>query len=258
MENQNLVIYKQLLTNVESQNFDYIRSNLWQLTDSKLIKTLFELSCERGNLEISKYIYETCNINLDEDEYKEVFMLSITRNKLETAKWLHDMEIRNEVELEYMDYFIAACYSGHIDAIEYLYNDNIGRNYINLKHNNFQCLTAACHKGHLNILIWLKNKINIEYYDRFFETACRNGHKDVAEWIYNNCNISDLIDGESDKNIYNTLFQELVYTDGDIDVFKWLYSTGKITSVNFGKLLWICHLRKRMDMAEFIYSINSY
>ena len=136
----------------------------------------FRYSCEKGNLELAKWLLKIKpNINISAcGEY--AFRWACAEGYLKIAKWL--LKIKPNINIsEYCEYaFIFACKNGKLDVIKWLLEIKPD---INISINNEAAFAWSCINGHLEIvklLFTIK-----DYWNTNFLKLCIN--QEIIEFI---------------------------------------------------------------------------
>jgi hypothetical protein len=125
-------------------------------------KQIFIVVCYYGLLEVAKWIYSSCNINVHVFN-DEAFKCSCYNGHLEVAKWLYyDVgDINIHIENDYV--FIMSCSNGHLEVAKWLYS--LGN--VNIHFQNDKSFCFSCIHGHLEVAKWLYSLGNVETEEPF-------------------------------------------------------------------------------------------
>jgi len=180
----------------------------------------FVSACTNNNLLVAKYLYQKYKINIH--AYNEcAFRWSCEKGHLEIAKWLHLLgnkkgfsnkdhwkktlakwlyplgnEINPPINIHHEDAFICACKNGHLEIAKWLYIlGNETGSPINIHADKEDAFKYACHNGHLEIAKWLYllgnergSPIDIHADNELaFRLSCYNGYLEVAKWLCTLC-----------------------------------------------------------------------
>jgi ankyrin repeat protein len=255
------------ITNIESEkildpyiNVDHFLKLIKENSEYSILPDEVNLS---SNDNIINYLYNNINtlIPLNENRYSVIYMIvkyaynkeiieneeeseenkefAKTWNKTfedligklysidETDRIFREIKRNNELVKENMNLFLEAIERGRMDILEimrpYLQND-IEKRTIN------KAYEEAARNGHLEVLKWLKENLNIteeefkSYNNQAFTWAARYGYLEVLKWLKVNFNIT-----EEEFKSYNN--QAFIWAAGygHLEVLKWLKATFNMT-----------------------------
>jgi hypothetical protein len=224
-----------------------------------------ENACERGHLDICKWIYSEF---FDEDddvrgEDCEYIITACTNGHLEVVQWLNTVFMYGG-DYEYA--FDAAIENNHIHICKWLYDlePDFTTRSIDFSH--------ICQYSNLEMLQWIheiKGDIELTIYIYAFINACKNGNLSLAKWLLS---IEPLID--IGKWIYDLEPIAICYTDvnyldkqkfdlildviknDNIEVLKWLYDLCPILFHNGDKLLFQSCKYGYLELSKWLMEID--
>lgn len=174
----------------------------------------FLISCNRGNIEIAKWLYyidEKCDI-------KSGFIDSCENGHLEIAMWLYSLGNINNINKGHRA-FINSCRNGHLEVSKWLYS--LGGINVHFKSN--EALKISCENGHLKTAKWLHSKgASLDFLSyEVFEDSCLSGDIKMVKWLYS-IEFYKFSDDLINK----------VYKCGHLNIVFWMYQLEIYEDVN--------------------------
>lgn len=225
---------------------------------------LFYIICEKGYLQLAKWIINT-NPNFVSDLMHEDLMTDIClAGKVSVAKWLLKLcpHFRHQViEDEETDLFIDVCKMGHLNMAKWLVK--INPEFIENKQNLEYSFWMSCSKGKLNVARWLytfsseelysleKDTTGYEYKHSRFVALCKNGHISTVKWLL------AIMPTISDEDDVNSIFHQTCMS-GHLNIAKCLFDA--YPNINISK--WNDHTFRmvcgwgRLNLAKWLLKIK--
>ena len=182
----------------------------------KDINNTFCITCEMGNLEISKWLFEiNPNIYISANN-NYAFRNACVNGYLEIVKWLIEIDIDNEIDIsESNDYiFRITCRKGCLDIAKFLIEIKPD---IEISAHNDYAFRYACSEGKLEIIKWLyeiKPDIYMDYEYSFY-SACEGGNLGIVKWLYE-------IKPDIDFSINNDNIFRVTCENNHIEIALWI------------------------------------
>lgn len=195
---------------------------------------IFILSCEYGNIDICKWIY---NIIQKNGDYTKVlhendtvcFKIACRNGFLHLVCWLVSLKWNQSIQYIQRIYnmgIILSCENGHLELAKKLYFLGADPSYL-----NNSAFFLSCSSGSFKIVKWLYSLGNIKEADLLFvfKDVCENNYLDMALWIYKitKGSVSIVIEYEKFKLFTNVFEKEF------IELSRWIYFLFKNEIENF-------------------------
>ncbi len=153
----------------------------------------FCYACEKGYLEVAKWLLEIKpNINISTN-YNYAFCHACMNGHLDVVKWILEVEPNINISINY-EYVLCCSYrNGHLEVSKLL---------LDLKQNNEYLFRYACYYGYLDIAKWLleiKPDINNSVNNNIFIVSCDNSRLEVEQWLKTVNENYKIIDGSIDN-----------------------------------------------------------
>ena len=189
----------------------------------------FRLCCEKGHIDIAKWIFANYTFdihNYDNDEF--CFNIACEKGYVNMTKWLYEVNDTYPVDIHNENNypFRISCENGHLELVKWLYT--LG----NVNVNGMYCFKYACRNGHLDIVKWLyslpNTNIPIPYENHYcFKYACVNGHYNVVLWLFDLYYAREENKSKINSIKINNIFNQTL-ENGNFLVVKWIHATYKI------------------------------
>ena len=206
----------------------------------KNINYIFLKSCAFGEIKICKYLIKKDSdtiIKHGEYIYKNAFGISCEKGHIEIAKWIYSL---NTIKLDDIISSLGySCVKGHLEIVKWLYSLYMTNERVKTKVNKKnidinRIIEVCCINGHLEIINWfysiyesngLENTI---YINNSFMISCENNHLDVAKWIYPLCKYTT----DKEKHDTNSYIFRPVCAKGHLEIAKWLIEVDPYIDIN--------------------------
>jgi ankyrin repeat protein len=204
------------------------------LTDLCYEDDLFYVICERGYLQLAKWIIST-NHNFISNIVHEHLMVDVClAGKISVAKWLLTLSPNILVDEDIVLLFRKVCKRGHLNMAKWLANMEP-----KIMENGDLCLAfwESCAKGKLNVAKWLYSisseevysleKDTVDYEEKLgmFIQICTIGHIAVVKWLLT---IMPTINDEDD---IRTMFHHACMS-GHLNIAKCLFKSYPNTNIS--------------------------
>lgn len=182
-------------------------------------------AAEKGNLDVVKYLYEECHLDVETDEGDGTLMkLAAESGNLDIVKYLWKIGHANveayQMSTEYNPLMSAAA-MGHLEVVRYLI-EQCGANIEAQDRFRETPLCFAAHGGHLDVVKYLvERKANVNHKSSYNNSAllhaCKEGHLDVVKYLVERCGC-DI--EEANGADFNALHHAIA--GGHLDIVKYL------------------------------------
>lgn len=171
---------------------------------SKYLSNLFEYCIDNNQLEISKWLY-SLNNEIDTNSHQNLsFSKSCQNGNLETVKWIYQVlndKIRLDPSPEIL--FQAICRQGHLEIVKFLFS----KFNIDIHHDNEQAFHNACRNDNIEIAKWLYEislnegkPIDIRANnDDVFKRCTVLNHQEICMWLATLCDSYHIIISKKDE-----------------------------------------------------------
>lgn len=212
---------------------------------SPIYYDIFELSCEFGQLVISKWIYQEYQqiITKNTKVMHTAFKLASKNGHLETIKWLY--HINPIIVVDCYDAFDLSCSNGHIEIADWL----IKLGAVTSKQVE-KTFIDTCKKGHLECAkLLIHYDISDIAHDKAFVISCCNNHLSLSKWLISISKLNELS--------FNDAFIS-VCRKGYFDIAVWLYNLGSVDiRINDDISFKHCCINKHTNIAKWLAGICS-
>jgi ankyrin repeat protein len=207
---------------------------------------LFDVICERGHLQVAKWII-TNNPDFVSNIIHEDLMIGVClAGKLSMAKWIltlspHILVDEDEGDGYYL--FRKVCKMGHLNVVKWL--AKINPEIVENKQSLVSPFWTSCARGKLNIAKWIYSvsseevysfKKNAEIDDAFisndiefkicmFNEVCRQGHIAVVKWLLT------IIPPIEDEEMIQEIFNEACRS-GHLNIAKCIFNAYPNTNIS--------------------------
>ncbi|XP_061170787.1 uncharacterized protein LOC133180263 isoform X2 [Saccostrea echinata] len=195
----------------------------------------------KGKLEVVKHLLESgAKINFCKKDRKSPLLVASIYGDLETVKYL----IKNGAEVNFCreggwSPLIAASGQGHLEIVKYLIQNGADI--------NTSCLSSACHGGHMNIVEYLVNKVDVNAVTAGqyspLRKASRRGHLDIVKYLVEHGAKVNFIESTSKSPLYSAVEYD------QMQIVEYLIEQG--AKVN-QSVIEISKQRGRKEMADYL------
>jgi ankyrin repeat protein len=169
------------------------------LTEMCYEDDLFHVICEKGYLQVAKWIIKTNPYFVPDLIHVDLMTDVCLAGNLSMARWLlsisPDILVDEDEDEEGAGHYLfrVVCNKGILNVAKWLVRVN--PELTEIKEKLYIPFWESCTKGHLNIARWIysncseevcsleKNSTSCEYKLTMFLDVCRNGHFDVVKWL---------------------------------------------------------------------------
>ena len=162
---------------------------------NKAGRTALFYACQNGNIEVVKHLVEVghCQCSITDSNLNTPLHLAAQHDNLPVVQYL--LEERscdaNPKNAKRNTPLLEASYAGPLNIVKYLLENKYGCNPKACGSNGYNCLHAACHKGHIEMVKYYVEKCKIdpcvsvrkEKYTNSLHIASQCGHEVVVEYL---------------------------------------------------------------------------
>ena len=178
-------------------------------------RTAFFHACQNGNLEVVKYLVEVghCQCSITDSSLNTPLHLAAQQDNLSVVQYLLEEGKcdANPKNGKRNTPLLEASYAGQLDIVKYLLENSYSCNpKAYYGSNGYNCLHAACHKGHIEMVQYLIeqcemdpsasiSKANIYSKTNALHIASQYGHVYVVRYLTEECKMNPSLPDEYDR-----------------------------------------------------------
>ena len=181
---------------------------------NKAGRTALFHACQNGNLEVVKYLGEVghCQCSVTDSSLNTPLHLAAQHDNLSVVQYL--LEERkcdaNPKNGKSNTPLLEASYAGQLATVKYLLENGYSCNPTLYGSNDYNCLHAACRKGHVEVVQYLTEECHMDpsasiskanFYSTTLHIASQYGHVSIVDYLLTRWNMDASLPDEHGKTV---------------------------------------------------------